>query len=94
MKSGEIVELGPLDKVLREPLHPYTQMLLGTLLSMKTPKESVFTSTPEQVKTGERAPNSCIYSNDCQYVFDRCRVEDPELKEIEPGRWVACHKHN
>lgn len=94
MKSGEIVEMGPINKVLRDPLHPYTQMLLGTLLSMKTTKESVFAPASEPVKNGGRAPEACIYSDTCPYVFDRCKVEDPVLKEIEPGRWVACHKHN
>jgi peptide/nickel transport system ATP-binding protein len=95
MHSGEIVELGPLDKVLRNPLHPYTEMLTETLLTMRTPRES-FASLPSESHDGLEVPvrGACQYSNRCRYVFERCRGEHPVLTEVENGRWVACFKYH
>lgn len=93
MYAGEIVEIGQTGNVLSRPLHPYTEMLLATLLTMDTPK-SVFSN--QQVSGADSASslpaNACKYSNRCPYVFDRCRRERPKLAEIERGRLVACHK--
>ncbi|MHB8566192.1 MAG: ABC transporter ATP-binding protein [Nitrososphaerales archaeon] len=94
MYAGEIVELGPHDKVLFKPLHPYTEMLLSDLLTMESDLGSISGSTVEphkyQSKTG--LTNFCKYVNRCKYAFDRCTKDRPRLKEVENGRWVACHK--
>ncbi|MBQ8598783.1 MAG: oligopeptide ABC transporter ATP-binding protein OppF, partial [Oscillospiraceae bacterium] len=36
-------------------------------------------------------PEGCRFQNRCKYACDRCRKEHPELKEVEPGHYVACH---
>ncbi|MFI5419472.1 MAG: oligopeptide/dipeptide ABC transporter ATP-binding protein, partial [Nitrososphaerales archaeon] len=98
MYRGEIVEIGPQDKVLSQPLHPYTEMLLTSLLTL----DSSFKNLSANLWSGSRGsgthdtmrPNSCKYSDRCKYTFERCRVERPQLSEVEKGRWVACHKFN
>ena len=94
MYSGEVVELGPNPEVLERPLHPYTESLVGALLTMETPKEVVGRHVREGAKEGfEAVPaGACKFSNRCKYAFDRCRKERPALREIEKGRWAACHK--
>ena len=94
MHSGKIVELGPLDKVLSHPLHPYTEMLTSTLLTMRTKRQSL-SSIGIDAQGEYKAPivNACHYSDRCKYAFDRCRVEGPVLKEVEDKRWAACFKY-
>jgi len=36
-------------------------------------------------------PSGCRFHTRCPYAFDRCRIESPELREVAPGRQVACH---
>jgi len=92
MFAGEFVELGQLNKVFSEPLHPYTQMLMSSLLTV----DSDFRETPSRLSAVRIrriwAKNECNYAYDCPFVFDKCRKEKPQLREIEKGRWVACHK--
>jgi peptide/nickel transport system ATP-binding protein len=95
LHGGEIVESGPIEKVLNEPLHPYTEMLLGSLLTidLESSALSKFAAAAKRFELGipERG---CKYANRCKYAFDRCHVESPELKEAQKGRWVACHKYD
>ena len=95
MYKGEIVELGPLLDVMREPLHPYTEMLLDSLLTIDEAKTSptsrkvVFDSVSEN-----DSRDFCKYVNNCKYAFDRCRKERPVLIEVSSGRFVSCHKYS
>jgi oligopeptide/dipeptide ABC transporter ATP-binding protein len=36
-------------------------------------------------------PSGCHFHTRCPYAIERCRIEPPELREVEPGQWVACH---
>jgi peptide/nickel transport system ATP-binding protein len=91
MFAGEIAELGLVKKVLFEPLHPYTKMLLGSMLSLDM-DERPAAGSEALLRLSEKVPGvGCKYSNRCKYAFDRCRTERPQLREAEPDRWVACH---
>jgi oligopeptide/dipeptide ABC transporter ATP-binding protein len=93
MYHGEIVEMGPVRQVLKNPLHPYTEMLLSTLLTMESGPEVLANYSEEPyARRAVISLEACIYSNRCKYVFDRCRKERPKLIEVENGRWVSCHK--
>ncbi|MFP3223171.1 MAG: ABC transporter ATP-binding protein, partial [Nitrososphaeria archaeon] len=39
-------------------------------------------------------PSGCRFHPRCPYAFDRCKVEEPKLKEVEPGHFVACHLYD
>jgi peptide/nickel transport system ATP-binding protein len=93
MHAGAMVELGRTRDVLTKPLHPYSEMMVQSLLTMRSTLD-VFERQDRAPKGSELPPPAaCSYSNQCKYAFDRCRVERPELVEIEKGRWVACHKY-
>ena len=92
MFAGEIVESGTINEVLFDPLHPYTEMLVETLLTIESTEESL----PRISKSyaSERPPlSACPYANRCKYAFERCRAEKPVLRDIKRGRAVACHKY-
>ncbi len=108
MYAGEIVELGPIEPVLQHPLHPYTEMLLGTLLTMESTPDLLSRKDGREeekgnvASTGGETENAlvplltkvgCKYRDRCPYAFERCQVEKPKLVEVEKGRWVACHKY-
>lgn len=95
MFSGEIVEMGSVPDILLKPLHPYTEMLLSTVLTMGSSTNDVF-ATHGEAANAERllvTDTMCKYSNRCKYAFDRCRKERPVLTEVEKGRWVSCFKY-
>lgn len=92
MNRGEVVEVGPIAKVLADPLHPYTQVLVGTLSAMEAGKSSQLFNERRRSATlpsGE----ACRYSGSCMYAFDKCLHEAPKLREVQEGRWVSCHKY-
>jgi oligopeptide transport system ATP-binding protein len=92
MYKGEIVELGPLLDTMREPLHPYTEMLLDSLLTIDEAKTSVSTTKIIFDSMYENDPNYCKYVSNCKYAFDKCRKQHPALIQVGNGRFVACHK--
>jgi peptide/nickel transport system ATP-binding protein len=100
MYAGEVVETGPVNDILFEPLHPYTEMLLNSLLTVDSDEASLDRSKdvreelpPNLSLEGRR--NYCKYVGICKYAFERCRIERPVLQESKSGRRkVACHKYN
>jgi len=93
MYLGSIVELGPTDEVYRAPAHPYTQALISAV-----PVPDVDSSARRNriVLTGDvpspiDPPAGCRFHPRCRFAQDRCRRERPLLREIAPGRTVACH---
>ncbi len=93
MYAGEIVEAGPVNKVLSSPLHPYSEMLLSSLLTMDSDSETLERAQAITERLLPVAESACKFSNRCKYAFDRCRKERPVLREIEKGRFVSCHKY-
>lgn len=88
MYAGKIIETGNVDIIMKTPKHPYTQLLLKSIPSLENRKlEPMVGEPPSLIKP----PTGCRFNPRCPYAFDRCRVEEPELKEVEPGHWVACH---
>jgi oligopeptide/dipeptide ABC transporter ATP-binding protein len=97
MYRGEIVEIGQHNDIASEPLHPYTEMLFGSLLSMSSSYGELSSSVGKvggPRSEGLTADSECRYADRCKYAFDRCRKEKPKLLEVRKGRWVACHKYN
>ena len=89
MYAGKIVEIGSSDQVFGNPRHPYTQGLLRSIPRIRS-KEKI-TWIPGVPPDLVRPPPGCRFFPRCKYVKERCRKEEPELKEIEPGHFVACH---
>lgn len=94
MFAGEIVEQGKAEDIFRQPLHPYTESLLSSLLTLDT-KETEKSTVDELMEVNKPiASFGCKYQNRCKYAFERCKTERPLLIESKPGRKIACHKFN
>ena len=84
MYLGRIVEEGPARQVVRDPQHPYTKALLSVV-----PKRDPRERSELQILTGEppnpvEPPSGCRFHPRCPVALDRCRSEDPALRDV-PG---------
>jgi oligopeptide/dipeptide ABC transporter ATP-binding protein len=91
MYLGRIVEYTDKRTLFTSPLHPYTESLLLAVPvpdpTVKRVKRVLKGDVPSPVKP----PPGCHFHTRCPYVFDRCKVESPPLREVKPGQYVACH---
>lgn len=91
MYLGKIVEIGESDEIIKKSCHPYTKALLDIM-----PIPEVHRNRKRKVLSGEipnssDIPKGCRFHTRCEYAFDLCRLEEPELKKIKKGHFVACH---
>jgi peptide/nickel transport system ATP-binding protein len=92
MYAGKIVEIAPVRQLFAVPKHPYSQMLIESVPSLKERKPLKIT---EGITHDPRnPPPGCIFQLRCPFVMDECRVFEPPLREIESGQLVACHLYN
>ena len=92
MYAGKVAEIGSVDQIFHNPLHPYTVALLRAVPNPLKKIEKL-ESIPGTVPNLITPPKGCRFHPRCPFAEERCRKEVPELKEIEPGHWVACHRY-
>ena len=90
MYAGHVVEYGEIGEIFKEPLHPYTQGLMGAFPSIKGNKQKLV-SIPGQPPDLLNPPPGCPFYPRCPYAMDVCKTTVPPLVEIKPGHRVACH---
>jgi oligopeptide/dipeptide ABC transporter ATP-binding protein len=88
MYAGEIVESANVYKIFNNPLHPYSQGLLGAIPG-KT--KGRLRAIPGNVPDPARKPPGCPFHPRCPQCSDKCRKEPPVLQELEEEHWVKCH---
>lgn len=87
--AGKLAEVGSVREVFKEPLHPYTQLLIACLPSLEGKRR--FKGIPGLPPLLLNLPSGCAFHPRCPQVMSRCSLEVPGLKEVCLGRWVACH---
>ncbi len=93
MYLGHLVELGTSDEVYHHALHPYSQALLSAvpIPDPDLEKEKKRIILQGDVPSPINLPKGCPFAGRCMHVCDKCHTEKPELREVEPGHFVACH---
>lgn len=89
MYGGKLVEVGPVRAIFKDPLHPYTQLLIGSLPTLAS--KEMFKGIPGLTPSLLTPPSGCMFHPRCPQAMAHCSVEIPELVEIKPERWVSCH---
>ncbi len=89
MYSGKIVETAPVGEMFARPAHPYSKILVGSVLSLtgKAPLRVAGGITHDP----RNPPDGCIFRLRCPHAIGRCR-ERQSTREIRPGVFVACHR--
>jgi peptide/nickel transport system ATP-binding protein len=88
MYGGRLSEIGRAKEMFADPLHPYTQGLLEAVPSLKRPvSKSIEGIAPSPLNW----PTGCRFHPRCPRRTEVCVEEIPEMQEVRPGRFVACH---
>lgn len=93
MYASHLVELGSKDEIFADPQHPYTVGLLNSIPRLDT-QERFLTPIKGTVCNMLAPPRGCKFNPRCDHAMDVCREKLPELKEVAPGRFAACHLHD
>jgi peptide/nickel transport system ATP-binding protein len=91
MYAGRVVEIGPVVEVIKHPAHPYTEGLMGSIPSLEHRVERLRQIDGAMPRLNA-IPPGCAFNPRCPKVFDRCRVERPELLDAGATR-AACWLH-
>jgi oligopeptide/dipeptide ABC transporter ATP-binding protein len=89
MYRGRLVELAPKDDFYSHPLHPYSRLLLDSILDPLPGKTGWSRQKPKKQETGAM-DKGCAFAGRCGCAQERCFKQSPGLVEAAPGHWVAC----
>ena len=97
MYAGDLVEIGDIDELFSEPLHPYTRLLMASLPSLE--QKEAARGIPGLMPSLLNKPTGCPFHPRCPDAFERCKVEEPKLRAVGmstggTNRNVACHLHH
>jgi oligopeptide transport system ATP-binding protein len=92
MYGGRIVEDGPVRDIFRSPEHPYTLGLLRSMPRLDRAARDDLYAIPGQPPNLQRLPSGCAFRARCEFAFERCAHQRPELLPAGPGRRKACHR--
>lgn len=93
MYLGVIVELASTEALFQHSYHPYTEALLEAIPTTDLKEEGEERSfiLEGDIPSPIHPPKGCKFHTRCRYCTDICRNVTPELREVEPGHFVACH---
>jgi oligopeptide/dipeptide ABC transporter ATP-binding protein len=92
MYAGKIAELGDVREMFREPLHPYTQLLINSLPRLGDKGE--LQGIPGIAPFLLNPPPGCLFHVRCPKAMEMCKNVTPVAEEVRPDRMVACHLYN
>ena len=89
--SGQVMEFGTVEQVIKRHLHPYTEGLIRSFPSLYGEKQAL-RGIPGSLPDLTDPPAGCVFAPRCPYATERCRQERPQVREYEPGHFAACHR--
>jgi peptide/nickel transport system ATP-binding protein len=90
MYLGRIVEVAPTEQIFEDPQHPYTKALLSAVPSMDLDDRGTRIILEGETPSPSELPEGCSFQDRCPLVHERCRVEDPVLRDHGEDRMVEC----
>ena len=94
MYLGSLVEYGSTEDIFRHPLHPYTEALFSAI-PIPDPNAKMERIVLEgSIPSPANPPSGCKFHTRCANCMARCKVEEPQQREVEPGHFVVCHLYD
>jgi len=90
MYLGRVVEAAPTEEIYARANHPYTQALLAEVPRLDSRRKN-FVSIKGEIPSPLAPPPGCHFHPRCPHAMPRCRIEQPDLREIAPLHFSACH---
>ena len=90
MYAGRVVEEGPVERIFKEPQHPYTWSLLQSIPRLDSDRHDRLLSIEGFPPDLIRPPHGCRFNPRCQFKIDRCLHDDPPLMNVGPDQDAAC----
>ena len=91
MYLGKMVEIANYDQLYEKRYHPYTEALLSAIPQVDQEEQKERIHLEGEVPSPYDPPSGCHFHTRCPKACDKCRQMAPELKEVAPGHYVACH---
>ena len=91
MYVGRLVEIAESDKLLRRPLHPYTEALVSAIPPADPEIKLNRIILEGDIPSPANPPSGCVFHPRCLYAQEVCAQEEPQWEEIEPGHFASCH---
>ncbi|HZJ21995.1 MAG TPA: oligopeptide/dipeptide ABC transporter ATP-binding protein [Anaerolineales bacterium] len=91
MYVGRVMEMADSLELYEKPLHPYTEALMSSVPRPDPRMQKERIIMEGDVADPGNPPPGCLFHPRCRYVQERCKVEVPELREIKPDHFAACH---
>jgi oligopeptide transport system ATP-binding protein len=92
MYLGRVVESGPAHSIVRNPQHPYTQVLLSAVPTVNPSAKRDRILLSGDVPSPIHPPSGCPFHPRCPVAESRCRTERPEFRTVAHGHQAACHR--
>jgi peptide/nickel transport system ATP-binding protein len=89
MYAGSVVESGPTDLVLNDPLHPYTKGLIASL-PQNSPPGQPLPAISGSLEAARFLNPGCNFSDRCPYRIDKCEHDSPPFVQVKPDHFAAC----
>jgi oligopeptide/dipeptide ABC transporter ATP-binding protein len=90
MYAGRVVEQGPVERIFKDPQHPYTWSLLQSIPRLDSDRHDRLLSIEGFPPDLIRPPHGCRFNPRCQFRIDRCLHDDPALMNVGPDQDAAC----
>ncbi|WP_462411524.1 ABC transporter ATP-binding protein [Neobacillus sp. Marseille-QA0830] len=91
MYLGKLVEIASSEELFQHPAHHYTKGLLESIPVANPIQRREFTAISGEIPSPANPPSGCRFHTRCPAATARCKEEQPPMREIEKGHWVACH---
>lgn len=89
MYAGKIIEEGDVRSIFHNPKHPYTKGLLASIPKFDEKSARLY-SIPGNVPTPDSMPKGCRFAPRCEFAFDKCHMEIPEITKVGEGHYARC----
>jgi peptide/nickel transport system ATP-binding protein len=91
MYAGKIVEHASAIDLFDSPSHPYTIGLMSSVPSLNDQKEKL-SAIPGTIPSPNEYPPACRFQDRCPYVINKCRIDEPPLRQVDKMHYAACFR--